>query len=456
MKLVPLVIFVLLLAFQFSFSQENTISWKDIQNSKKGTVTAYWFPNNPFGYKDAAGQMKGIEVEIMQGFRKYVQAHYNIDLSIRWSQEKTFRDVMTRIKSDSLPGFFGVAGFSFTEERKSFMKFSPSYMADIAVLVSSADIPIARSPEDLKKYFYGTTALTAQGTVLEKELIQLRDENKIEFDIQYTDASEELINILTKRKKSFGYLSLPVYLINLDKGGTKLNRQNYLTKRYEGRGIGLTKTSDWDAPLNEYFSSDEFKSNIESIISGYINIDLYHFIETFNPENEVSLLNKEKDLQQMEIKVQNMELNEKNQRQTFFIIIIVLGSTLLVVIVILFRKQLRTHELLKEQKVEIEAQSDEIRAINDNLELTIKDRTRELLNKNKALEDYAFITAHKLRAPLASILGLVTLVERMDLKEEDKIIIKHLTQSAKNLDLIIHSIIAAIENSDSTNQGSSK
>ena len=46
-------------------------------------------------------------------------------------------------------------------------------------------------------------------------------------------------------------------------------------------------------------------------------------------------------------------------------------------------------------------------SINDNLELTIKDRTRELENKNKALEEYAFITAHKLRAPLASILGRV-------------------------------------------------
>ena len=75
-----------------------------------------------------------------------------------------------------------------------------------------------------------------------------------------------------------------------------------------------------------------------------------------------------------------------------------------------------------------------------------------LENKNKALEEYAFITAHKLRAPLASILGLVRLVERMPLPEEDKIIVSHLNESAKRLDEVVHSVMSAIEDSDPAKQ----
>ncbi|NOS57407.1 MAG: hypothetical protein HOP37_14275, partial [Cyclobacteriaceae bacterium] len=363
-------------------------------------------------------------------------------------KEERFVDVLERVKSTSNKNRFGIAGFSFTEERKGFMKFSPSYMADIAVLVSTPDIPIVRSKDDLKKNLKGATALTAQGTVLEKELTQLRDENNMQFKIEYTGGSVELIKLLSQRTNSFGYLNLPVYLLNLDKGLTKLNRQNYLTKRYEGRGIGLPLNSDWDVPLNEYFTSGEFKQQIEFIIANYINIDLYHFMETFTPENEVSLLNKEKDIQQMEIRVQQMEIDEKNQKQKFFMIIVATGSALLLVIGLLYRKQLKDHRQLKEQKAEIEAQSDEILSINNNLENIVKDRTKELENKNKALADYAFITAHKLRSPLSTILGLVDLMHKMNVPEEDKILIKHLDQSAKNLDVIIHDVMAAIDKTE--------
>jgi hypothetical protein len=392
--------------------------------------------------------MKGIEVEIVKGFRKYLRDHYAINLTLRWVQEKTFKNVLTGIKNESKAGVFGLAGFSFSEERRTFMKFSPSYMADLAVLVSTPDIPIVKSKEDLKKYLQGTTAFTAQGTLLEKELIELRNENNIAFNIEYTGASEELIKVLHNRKRSFGYISLPVYLMNLDKGFTKLNRQNYLTKRYEGRGIGLPKSSDWDTPLNEYFASKEFKRDIESIIARYVNLDLYHFIETFNPENEVSLLNKEKDIQQIQLKVQELEIRDKNQKQIYLIIIISVVSVFLIVIAILFRRLRQNLLQLKEQKAEIEAQSDEIQSINENLELIIKERTRELENKNKALKEYAFITAHKLRSPLASILGLVALMDKIKLPEEDKILMSHLNQSAKKLDDIVHTVMDAIEKSD--------
>jgi CHASE3 domain sensor protein len=100
------------------------------------------------------------------------------------------------------------------------------------------------------------------------------------------------------------------------------------------------------------------------------------------------------------------------------------------------------------KNLEINLQAEEIRDINQNLENLVKERTSQLERKNKALEEYAFITAHNLRAPVASILGLVNLTSGINLDDDGKMIMGHLKSSTEKLDTIVHSITEAIENAD--------
>lgn len=106
--------------------------------------------------------------------------------------------------------------------------------------------------------------------------------------------------------------------------------------------------------------------------------------------------------------------------------------------------RLRTLEI-ENKTMEIQAQAEEIKGINENLEELVRSRTAELEYKNKALEDYAFINAHQLRAPVASILGLIHLMQKLDLKEEEKEYLAHLKDSARKLDDVVTSITEAIE-----------
>lgn len=108
--------------------------------------------------------------------------------------------------------------------------------------------------------------------------------------------------------------------------------------------------------------------------------------------------------------------------------------------------QQKTEEI-QAQNEEIMAQAEEIQGINENLEMLVKQRTAELEKKNKALEEYAFINAHKLRSPVASILGLVNLLQKNE-QQDDKVIREHLQQSADKLDAIVRSITKAIEKAD--------
>ncbi len=106
--------------------------------------------------------------------------------------------------------------------------------------------------------------------------------------------------------------------------------------------------------------------------------------------------------------------------------------------------QKKTEEI-QAQNEEIMAQAEEIKGINENLEMLVKQRTDELQKKNAALEEYAFINAHKLRGPLASILGLINLIEKTDLDAEAREIHRRLQQSADELDDIVRTITQAIE-----------
>lgn len=109
--------------------------------------------------------------------------------------------------------------------------------------------------------------------------------------------------------------------------------------------------------------------------------------------------------------------------------------------------QQKTEEI-QAQNEEIMAQAEEIQGINENLEMLVKQRTAELEKKNHALEEYAFINAHKLRSPVASILGLLNLLSKADPKDDTKVIRQHLQHSAEKLDAVVRSITKAIEKAD--------
>jgi len=66
-------------------------------------------------------------------------------------------------------------------------------------------------------------------------------------------------------------------------------------------------------------------------------------------------------------------------------------------------------------------------------------RSKEkLVEKNKSLEEYAFITSHNLRRPLANILGLVQLIDGKKADAAlDKEVIEKLKISAEELDQVI-------------------
>jgi len=111
-------------------------------------------------------------------------------------------------------------------------------------------------------------------------------------------------------------------------------------------------------------------------------------------------------------------------------------------------KEIKARLALLASNKEILEQDELIKGINENLEMLVQVRTLDLEKKNKALEETAFINAHTLRSPVASILGLIFLLEKSDQNEEAKECIARLKASAEKLDATILAIKNTIERAD--------
>ena len=75
---------------------------------------------------------------------------------------------------------------------------------------------------------------------------------------------------------------------------------------------------------------------------------------------------------------------------------------------------------------------------------------KELIDNNSQLEEYAFLTAHSLRAPVASILGLANLI-RLTPDESEKVeSLRLLVESTYQLDEVIAELNTILEIRDAS------
>lgn len=155
---------------------------------------------------------------------------------------------------------------------------------------------------------------------------------------------------------------------------------------------------------------------------------------------------REKENQQLrtEGEIRNSEL--RTQRITLIAISVFLGFA---GIVAWFLYQQRRRIAFQKDAIEMQAVAllklnEELQQLNRNLEERISERTSQLTVQNQRLTEYTFINAHKLRAPVASILGLINLVHQVSPTERDAIL-GHLKTCGEQLDSIIREVSRNLE-----------
>jgi ABC-type multidrug transport system fused ATPase/permease subunit len=111
-----------------------------------------------------------------------------------------------------------------------------------------------------------------------------------------------------------------------------------------------------------------------------------------------------------------------------------------------YEKKLRsTNQELEETQEELISKNEEYEAINRNLETLVEERTKLIDSKNRQIIDYANINAHKVRGPLARIMGLINVSHFSNDPEELKNLFEKLGPPSAELNMIIGEINKTLE-----------
>ncbi|WKV13067.1 hypothetical protein [Marivirga harenae] len=114
-----------------------------------------------------------------------------------------------------------------------------------------------------------------------------------------------------------------------------------------------------------------------------------------------------------------------------------------------YEKKLKsTNQELEETQEELIAKNEEYEAINRNLEALVEERTKLIESKNRQIIDYANINAHKVRGPLARIMGLINVSQFSRDPDDLKSLFEKLGPPSEELNLIIGEINKTLEQVD--------
>lgn len=142
--------------------------------------------------------------------------------------------------------------------------------------------------------------------------------------------------------------------------------------------------------------------------------------------------------------------DEQLKSQRLVITIVSVGLVLTGVLAwFLFRQ--RKKILFQKEAIELQAGAllqlnKDLNELNKHLEARIDSRTKQIIQQNKKITEYTFINAHKLRGPVASILGLINLLPQVT-PEEREAILQHIKTCGEQLDAVIHEVSKNLEGS---------
>lgn len=366
-------------------------AWEKAKRDKKGHIVVHYYDNYPFVSTIANHKIEGIEYDLMLAFVKFVNETLQVELSCEFRRANTFQESYNRVKGSPRKNDFGICSFSITEQREREVLFSPPYMADYELLITSKNIPSFSDKNECNQALANIKGLFVEGSTFQENMTALRSVIP-QLKTEISPSNQDIRKRVEEEDNLFAYVELPAYLLDMKKG-TKITRQKFYKVGRKGYGVILPKQSDWIEPMQAFFASKNYPNIIQDILKKHFGNDVNETIQKIIRDStnsdlgkEILLLNKEKELQSAELSKKEIQLKQQTfQRNVLFLGVLALGLLVSFVFYNYIAKQ-RSNRLLAEAN-----------------------KRWQDLNREK--DQLLNIVAHDLRSPVNRIKGLMEIMK---------------------------------------------
>ncbi|MEO1052159.1 MAG: ATP-binding protein [Bacteroidota bacterium] len=389
-------------------------SWQDIMANGGGKVKIAYTHNVPFIYYKPNGDLEGIEYELVVQLIKFLEEKYEVELDVEWHEEPTFQAFYNHIKYQK-SGALGVSSVSITKTRKSEVKFSPPYIPDIEVIISSGNIPVASSMAEFSDMVSQKQAVTLEESTFEENFKYIQKNYFPHLKYAYSPNLAGILDTVASNDDLYAYVQITNYGTALEEE-LNVKRQRFFMVENPGLAMVMPLKSDWDTPVNAFFTSDKFQPLVDSLTLKYLGATtsaLLHEVTNDTTKvdykvhlgNEIQLLTAEGEIQDLMLKQKELELGRTKMFTNLLIAGIVLALIVVGALVYFYLNKRVINKQLAKKNEEIASKAKSLRRSYRDLEL-LSEAGKDITS-NLSVEKIIGIVYHNIDALIgADVFGL--------------------------------------------------
>ena len=247
------------------------------------TLEISYHENFPYAYMEE-GKLKGIEIDILNEYVNWLKTRKNTNVVVVYKSSADFSAFYSSVKSGR-SNVIGAGSVTRNAEREKEVSFSPTYLNNVAVLITSGRLQTARDKTDaeIKKIFATAKGVAVKGSSHYNYLMTLKNNHLPAMAISTVDNQKQVLSTIVSDAGTIGYVDVIAYWSFLKTNpGKFIKMHKVFTEQNEEMGFIMPTQSKYSASLAEFFENGfgfTATKTYHQILERYLGFEVLQSVE---------------------------------------------------------------------------------------------------------------------------------------------------------------------------------
>jgi len=227
------------------------------------------------------GGPSGVEGEIFNSFISWLKTKKGIPVMASFKGHRDF-DAFYETVREGDKNTIGFGNVTISEKRKEEVMFSPPYLRNISVLVTSGSVQTIHHVDSIKPRLQGMTGLSTIRSVHSTYLDELRERRLPGMNIEFVNDQNAIPRKIAQNARYFGYMDIITYWYYMKESNSYIKFHRFLNRGNEMMGFIMPLENNLESLVNEFFEAGfGFPSTkaYRDILERYLGVEIINTVE---------------------------------------------------------------------------------------------------------------------------------------------------------------------------------